>query len=217
MVVIPNGLDMSVFRPDSVSRVSVRNELKIPDHALIIGMVGRFHPQKDHRNLIQAGGLLGRYGMDVHFLLCGDGMTWDNARLASLFQGLNIRERCHLLGPRNDMPRLTAAFDIACLSSSFGEGFPNVIGEAMSCEVPCIVTDVGDSALIVGQTGRVVPPRNPQALSDGLRELVELGQEGRSRLGVAARKRIKEYFALPEIVTRYQNLYQELADKGRQH
>jgi glycosyltransferase involved in cell wall biosynthesis len=112
------------------------------------------------------------------------------------------------------MPRLTAAFDIACVSSS-SEGFPNVIGEAMSCEIPCVVTDVGDSALIVGQTGRVVPPRDSKALAAGLRELIDLGREGRRQIGRTARQRVKELYDLPDIVRRYENLYEELANTYR--
>jgi glycosyltransferase involved in cell wall biosynthesis len=195
MVVIPNGLDLTLFRPDSAARESVRKELNVSDHALIIGIVGRFDPQKDHRNFIQAAALLSCDGMDVHFLFCGDDMTWNNPELASWFRGTDIRERCHLLGRRDDIPRLTAALDIACVSSSFGEGFPNVIGEAMSCEIPCVVTDVGDSALIVGKTGRVVPPRDAKALAASLRELIDLGWDGRKKLGAAARNRVKEHYA----------------------
>jgi glycosyltransferase involved in cell wall biosynthesis len=107
-----------------------------------------------------------------------------------------------------------AALDIAA-SSSIGESFANVIIESMSCGVACVVTDVGDSALIVGQVGRVVPPKNPAALSSAWREVIELGQEGRTRLGTAARTRVTEHFDLPNMVTRYQNLYQELADGAR--
>ena len=211
MLVIPNGLDLTAFKPDSAARESVRKELGISDDALIIGMVGRFDPQKDHRNFIKSAGLLRRRGVNAHFLLCGDDVTCDNSQLAGWIQEENVRERFHLLGRRDDIARLTAAFDIACTSSSYGEGFPNVIGEAMSCEVPCVVTDVGDSALIVGETGRVVGPGDPQALSQALGEMVALGREGRNHLGSVARRRVQQHFNLPDIVERYQNLYQSLA------
>ncbi|MDQ6732710.1 MAG: glycosyltransferase, partial [Nitrospirota bacterium] len=214
MIVIPNGMDLAAFRPDAAARDSVRKELNLSPDAVIIGIAGRFDPQKDHRNFIEAAALIHREGIDAHFLFCGDDMTWENAQLTSWFHGTGIRERSHLLGHRDDMPRLTAAFDIACVSSS-SEGFPNVIGEAMSCEIPCVVTDVGDSALIVGQTGRVVPPRDAKALADGLRGLVELGRDGRRHIGIAARQRIREHYDLPDIVRRYENLYVELASGAR--
>jgi glycosyltransferase involved in cell wall biosynthesis len=214
MIVIPNGFDLSAFKTDSVARESVGAELRIPADAPLIGLVGRFDPAKDHHNFVRAAALLHRSRPDVHFLLCGDDATWENAQLRGWIEQAGIRNRCALLGRRDDMPRLTAALDIAS-SSSFGEGFPNVIGEAMACGVPCVVTDVGDCALIVGPTGRVVPPQNPNALADALGELVELGREGRSQLGAAARRRILEYFNLPDIVGRYESLYQEIAGDGR--
>jgi len=215
MLVIPNGFDMSAFKPNPEARESVRNELDIPEETPVIGLINRYHPQKDHLNFIRAAALLLAKAPNVYFLLCGDDIDWANPQLARWIKEAGIAGRCRLLGTRNDIPRLTAALDIAACSSSYGEGFPNVIGEAMSCGVPCAVTDVGDSALIVGQTGRVVPPQNPEELADAFAELVELGSEGRALLGVAARCRIKEHFDLPNIVERYQNLYQELADGVR--
>jgi glycosyltransferase involved in cell wall biosynthesis len=211
MLVIPNGSDLTAFKPDSAARVSIRRELQIPDDAPIIGHVGRFHPQKDHHNFIQAAALLHESRPDAYFILCGDDVMWENAELVRWIDEVGIRSRCRLLGRRDDMPRLTAALDVASSSSCYGEAFPMVIGEAMGCGVPCVVTHVGDSALIVGETGRVVPPQNPQALFIALRRLIELGREERSQLGMAARRRIKEHFDLPDIVARYQNLYRELA------
>ena len=211
MVVIPNGFDLETCRPDSVARESVRKELQIPEDAPVIGLVGRFHPQKDHRTFVQAARLLHHDRPDVCFVLCGADVSWENHDLARWIEEAGIRKRAYLLGERDDVPRLTAAFDIASSSSSFGEGFPNVIGEAMSCRVPCVVTDVGDSARIVGQTGMVVPPRNPAALAEAWCKMVDLGREGRSQLGMAARQRIKEQFDLPQIVAQYECLFQEVA------
>jgi glycosyltransferase involved in cell wall biosynthesis len=214
MIVIHNGSDLTTFKPDPAARKSVRKELEIPGEAPLIGLVGRFDILKDHHNFVQAAGFLHRDRPDVHFLLCGDDVTWANPQLIRWIQEADIAGCCRLLGRRADIPRLTAAFDIA-VSSSFGESFANVIAEAMSCAVPCVVTDVGDSALIVAQMGLVVPPQNPKALANALREFVELGHEGRTRLGIAARRRIKEHFDLPDIVVRYQNLYEELASGAR--
>jgi glycosyltransferase involved in cell wall biosynthesis len=211
MVVIPNGSDLAAFRSDSIARESVRKELEIAEEGLIIGLVGRFHQQKDHRNFVRAAALLHCDKPDVHFLLCGDDVTWDNTQLARSIQEAGIWKRCHLLGRRDDIPRLTAALDLATSSSCYGEAFPMVIGEAMGCGVPCVVTDVGDSARIVGETGRVVPPRNPLALASAWRELIELGREERRQLGRAARHRIEKYFDLSDIVMLYQDLYQKLA------
>ena len=214
MVVIPNGFDLEVFRPDPTARRSVRQELGIPEEALVIGLVGRFHPLKDHRNFVEAAARLHASRPDVHFLLCGDDVTAENTELAEWINAAGLAGRCHLLGPREDVPRLNAALDIAC-SSSYSEGFPNTIGEAMACGVPCAVTDVGDSALIVGDTGSVVPPKNPDALANAWRELIEIGPDGRGLLGAAARRRIDQCFSLRAIAARYEDLYAQIAAHGR--
>ena len=210
MVVIPNGFDVITFRPDTAMRRPVRAELGIPEDTLLIGMFARFHAQKDHRNFVEAAALLHAHHPDIHFLLCGDGITWENRVLSGWIVTAGIHEHCHLLGPREDIPRLAAALDIAASSSSFGEGFPNVVGEAMSCGVPCVVTDVGDSDRIVGTTGRIVAAKDPEALAMAWTEMIGLGEEGRRRLGVAARKRVMDHFELSKIVKKYEALYTSL-------
>lgn len=210
MLVIPNGFDLDTFRPDSTARQTVRQELSISQDALLIGLIGRFDPQKDHANFIQAAARLHTCLPNVHFLLCGDGVNWKNQVLVEWIKVAGIQACCHFLGRRDDIPRINAALDLAS-SSSCGEGFPNVIGEAMACGVPCVVTDVGDSALIVGDTGRVVPPKNPHALARAWYELIERGPEHRRRLGAAARCRVRKHYSLQAIATQYEKLYEESA------
>ncbi len=214
MMVIHNGADLTRFKPDLAARMSVLKEFAIPEKAPLIGLVGRFDALKDHHNFVQAAGLLHKNCHDVHFLLCGDDVTWGNRQLVRWIQEAGIARNCRLLGRRSDIPRLTAAFDIAT-SSSFGESFATVMAEAMSCAIPCVATDVGDSAFILGNTGRVVAPKNATALAAAWRQLLELGEEGRAQLGIAARRRIKEHFYLPDVVSRWENLYLELADQPR--
>jgi glycosyltransferase involved in cell wall biosynthesis len=209
MEVIPNGFDLHVFRPNTVGRISLRSELGIPDDALIIGMVSRFHPQKDHRTFLRAAARLGATSPRVHFVLCGRGVTDDNVQLAGWIAEAGVEARCHLLGERTDTPRLFAAMDIAT-SSSASEAFPLAVGEAMACGIPCVVTDVGDSALIVGDTGRVITPGDPVALAAAWRELIDAGPEARRCLGIAARLRVQQHFDLSNIVNRYQAIYGEL-------
>jgi glycosyltransferase involved in cell wall biosynthesis len=217
MMVILNGFDLQVYRPDPAARLSVRQELGIPEEAPLIGLVGRFDPQKDHGNFVQAAARLHAGLPEVHFLLCGDGVTWENPHLARWIEAAGIGGRCHLLGRREDIPRLNAAVDISTCSSSFGEGFPMVIGEAMACGVPCVVTDVGDLALVVGETGIVVPPRDPQALADGWRELMEMGVEKRRALGERARKRVEDHYSLARVVREYEALYKQLFESAKGH
>lgn len=214
MVVIPNGYDLESFRPDSVARQLVQKELGIPEEAPVIGAVAGFRPQKDHHTFIQATGLIHQDRPDVHFVLCGHGVDYENKVLRTLIEEAGVLKQCHLLGVRDDMPKLTAAFDVASLSSSSGEGFPNVVAEAMSCGVPCVVTDVGDAARIVGQTGLVVPPKNPAALAAALGKMLDLGREGRRQLGMSARQQIKERFAIAQIVARYETLFEDIVSNS---
>jgi glycosyltransferase involved in cell wall biosynthesis len=212
MEVIPNGFDLEQVKPSASARMSVREELGIPGNAPLIGMAARFHPYKDHRNFVRAAELLCKQIPDVHFLLCGMDVSWQNSQLAAWIELAGIRERCHLLGQRGDVSRLFAAMDIATTASR-SEAFPVVIGEAMACGTPCVVTDVGDSARIVDQTGMVVAPGDPDAMAAAWRKLIEAGPEVRRRLGLAARQRVEQNFALPAIVERYQDIYARLAAK----
>ncbi|WP_281176217.1 glycosyltransferase [Candidatus Nitrospira nitrosa] len=211
MVVIPNGVDLTALKPDPVARRLTRQALGIPTEASVIGLVGRFHPQKDHQNFVCAAKRLVSMRPSVHFILCGEGVTWNNRELAAWIDDAGIRENCRLLGRREDVPQLMASFDLATSSSCFGESFANVVSEAMSCGVPCVVTDVGDSAHIVGPTGIVVPPRDAEALARAWEHMLNLGQEQLLRTGLQARQRIKDNFDLPNIVDRYQTMFDDLA------
>ncbi len=210
MVVIPNGFDLRSFHPHSEARESVRQELGLPPSTPLIGLVARFDTEKDHRTFVRAAARLHAVVPEVHFLLCGEGIDPSNQVLASWIAAEGLESTCHLLGRRDDVPRLTAALDLAT-SSSYGEGFPNVIGEAMACGVPCVVTDVGESAAIVGDTGRVVPAKNPTALADGWRALLET-PSSREQLGAATRRRVESEFDITVIANRYSTLYD---DAGR--
>jgi glycosyltransferase involved in cell wall biosynthesis len=207
-VVIPNGFDTELFAPSEEARHSVRGELGVAHDTFLIGLIARYHPMKDHGTFLRAAALLLKEYPDSQFVLAGKDVNWNNEFLRSLIQDLGMVERVHLLGERLDMPRLTAALDIASLSSAYEEGFPNIIGEAMACGVPCVVSDVSDSPWIVGDSGRVVPPRNPEALARSWKDLIELGLEGRKALGETARSRVIECFSLISVVEQYERLYE---------
>jgi glycosyltransferase involved in cell wall biosynthesis len=146
----------------------------------------------------------------VHFLLFGMGISWDNSQLAGWIESAGIHQRCHLLGHREDISRLFSGIDIATTASR-SEAFPIVIGEAMACGTPCVVTDVGDSALIVENTGSVVAPEDPHALAEAWRALIDAGPAVRRRLGIAARDRVQRHFALPVVIESYQKIYAQAA------
>jgi glycosyltransferase involved in cell wall biosynthesis len=210
-VVIPNGLDLDLFKPDPAARREVRGELGVRDDAILIGLGARFDPQKDHLNFVEAASVLAARHANVEFVLWGDEITWDNHILADAIAKSGFGARFHLLGWRGDTSRLSAALDIGALSSAYGEAFPNVLGEIMACGVPCVATNVGDSALIIADTGRVVPIRDSQALTSGWEELISIGPDKRADLGAAARRRVQAHFKLSDVVSRYETVYLDLA------
>ncbi|MGB3654841.1 MAG: glycosyltransferase [Rivularia sp. (in: cyanobacteria)] len=215
--VIPNATDSSLFAPSQQAKKDVRSELGLAEDDLLIGQFARFHPMKDHANFLNAARLLlENIAENVHFVLAGTEVNRDNQILLELIQKLELSHKVHLLGERSDMPRLTAALDIMTVASAYGEAFPLVLGEAMSCAVPCVVTDVGDSGWIVGNTGRVVPPRNSEALANAWQELIELGKQGRNILGQATRNRNTELFSLDSIVARYEEEYKNVLSQQLQ-
>ncbi|MGB5833707.1 MAG: glycosyltransferase [Thiohalocapsa sp.] len=214
LVLIPNGFDLAEFRSDAEAATAVRAELGLSPDTCLVGSFARFHPQKDHRTLCQAAGRIAARHERVHFLLAGDGIDHANPELAAWIAENGVADRFHLLGPRDDMPRLTGALDLALVTSSFGEAFPQVIGEAMACAVPCVVTDVGDAGFIVGDTGRLVPSRDPEALAGAVLELLDVGPADRAELGRRARLRIESDFSLEAVAGRYAALYsQVVADR----
>jgi glycosyltransferase involved in cell wall biosynthesis len=209
MVVIPNGFDLSELRPDPAARQEVRRELEVGERAPLVGMVARFHPQKDHASFLEAAKILHGRLPDVRFLLCGDGVTCENRALSDRVRQAGLADHAHLLGMRGDAPRLLAALDVAVLSS-VGEAFPLVLGEAMACGVPCVSTDVGDAARIIGETGQVVPPRDPAALAAAVERVLNLEPDRRRELGMAARRRIEENYSLEKAAAQYQEIYREI-------
>jgi glycosyltransferase involved in cell wall biosynthesis len=209
-VLIPNGFDLAEFIPNSSARQAVRRDLELPAEAVLIGSVARFHPQKDHRTFLKAASLLGRQWPELHFVLVGRDVTPSNTTLQEWIEDEGLGDRVYLLGERTDIPSLTASLDIATCSSAYGEGFPNVIGEAMSCGVPCVVTNVSDLADIVGDTGVVVPPRDAEALAAAWNQLLQLGPERRRELGARARDRVGTHYSLDLVVRQYEELYEQL-------
>ncbi|WP_204368617.1 glycosyltransferase [Neosynechococcus sphagnicola] len=214
-VIISNGIDTDLFHPSLTNRLKIRQELGLEDHTIIIGLIGRFHVMKGHEYFLQAAALLLPIFPETQFLLVGSEVTPKNPVLSNLVRSLGLESHVHLGGERQDIPRLTAALDIACSTSSFGEGFANVIGEAMACGVPCVVTNVGDAAWIVGETGFVIPPADPVALCEAWKALICMDRSARQALGLQARQRVEAHFALDKIVRQYEAVYEEIFSKWK--
>lgn len=211
---IPNGFDVTQFRPDPEMRRRTRAELGVPDDVVLIGLPARLDPMKDHLTFFAAAtDLLGK-DPNVRFVLIGRGLTDTNPWVTSRVAACGLSNHIHLLGERRDIETLYPALDIVTLSSAFGEGFPNVLGEAMACGVPCASTDAGDAVQIVGDTGVVFEARDPTAMVVAWRKLIQMGPEQRQELGRRAREHIVRDYSLPVIVRRYERLYEEIAGRS---
>jgi glycosyltransferase involved in cell wall biosynthesis len=210
MTVIRYGFDPGAFRPDAAAGRALRRQLAVPEEAPVVGIAGRFDVFKDYPTFFAAAAALRRRLPGAFFLACGEGVTESNAELLALVREPGLRERCRLLGRFSEMPKFYAALDVATLTS-VSEGFPNVVGEAMACGRPCVVTDVGDCADMVGETGLAVPARRPEALAEGWEKLLSLPAPERARLGAAARARVETEFSLPRMAGLYGRLYESLA------
>ncbi len=212
MLVVPNGFELTRFRPHPPSYREVREELGLHPETRLVGMLARLDPQKDHETFLRATQLVSRRLPETCFLLAGNGLDHNNPAFAKLLAANPVHpERLRLLGERPDTPRLLAALDVYVSSSAFGEGFANAIGEAMACGVPCVVTDVGDSAFIVGETGVVVQPGQPHDLAGAIEEVLGWPSPGRASRGAAARARIEQNFDINRIVAQLESFYLELA------
>lgn len=210
MIVIPNGIDTSEYRKDTSERKLLHSKWGISDEQRVVGIVGRLDPMKGHQSFLRMAAILQRQFSDVRFVCVGDGSDEYEQELRRLAITIGVNSTLVWAGSYEKMASVYSSIDILVSSSSFGEGFSNVIGEAMACEVPCVVTDVGDSALIVGETGRVVPPDDPQALFEGVADLLRLSTAERAELGCHARKRIQGNFSVQNMVKATEQVFADL-------
>lgn len=211
--VIPNGFDLAQFAPDAAAGEALRQELGLPEETPLIGLVARFNPVKGHQTFLEAAGILSREDPAPHFVLAGPGVTPENAELRAWVTASGASARIHLLGALPDVPRVTAALDIATCAS-YSESSPLVVGESMACGVPVVTTDVGDAAIIVADTGVVVPPRDAPAMAAAWRELLALSPHQRRALGARARARIAEHYSLRGVLARYEAICERVASRG---
>jgi glycosyltransferase involved in cell wall biosynthesis len=207
-VLIPNGFDLARFRPMSYEeRSGARNAIGVGEGDFLIAHVARFHPMKDHLGFLRAISQVVRRKSNVRVAMAGLGVSESNSALSSIIDELGLRNHVFLLGELRDVGPLLGSADCLCVSSAWGEAFPNVIGEAMATGTPCVVTDVGDSAAIVGDCGFAVPPSDINALAAALERLEQMSPNERHLLGCRARDRVTASFSIEKIARAYQNCY----------
>jgi glycosyltransferase involved in cell wall biosynthesis len=217
MVAIPNGYDVSEFAPNLAARQELRQQWQISDGTTLFGMVARWNPQKDHANLIAAlADLKTQTQSPWHCVLVGSKLSADNEAVVELLDRFQVKDRVTLLGIRTDIPAVMNALDLHVLSSAYGEAFPNVVAEAMACERPCIVTNVGDAGLIVGDTGWVVPSSDAASLSAAMAGAIALMSDlpAWQQRQAQCRQRIETNFSVQTMVAKYNQVWQrEVVDR----
>lgn len=214
-IIIGNGYDLQQFSIDCELRVAFRSELGLVENENLIGMVGRYNPQKDHANLIESLSLVKKAGYSFKIVLIGPDLTRNNTSIMNQISDKQLNDNVFLLGQRTDISKVMNGLDFHVLSSSFGEAFPNVLAEAMACGTPCVTTDVGDASLIVCDTGWVVPPKDAKSLSNAIAQALDekqlRNQEWIERQE-ECRNHIVDNFSIEKMVLGYQKVWFGLRD-----
>ena len=213
MVVVGNGFDLSALTSSPEQRSQLRAQCGFGGDDIVLGSLGRFNLDKDHANFVKAAGQLAARHDRLRFLMVGKDLDANNQELMRWIDETGYADRFVLLGERRDAPVCLAAMDIFCLSSRT-EAFPNVVGEAMAMGLPCVATDVGDVAVLMADTGVVVPKADPDALARGVARLVALGPDYREQMGKRAKERIRETFTMACVRERFERIYENVLVKG---
>lgn len=209
--IIGNGFDCDELSPDPGASARLRALFGIRAGPLVVAMVARAHPMKSPEVLAEAVVRARARGHDLHLLLVGRGMDQPPPAVARIIAEAIPPDRVTLSGERSDVPGWLPGVDILAVPSSWGEGFPNILGEAMACAVPAVATDVGDAAHVLERTGIIVPPGDPAAMAHAIERLVSLGPAGRIMLGRAARARAVSSFSIDRVATQYAVMYERHA------
>ena len=208
--VIPNGFDTSKFAPNSKFREFARDLMGASEQDLVVGMVARYHAMKDYPCFIEALGRAVHSVPHLRAVCIGTGVASVDSPLRPLIAKWGLEGRCTLLDERTDLERIYPGIDLLCLTSRWGEGFPNVLGEAMACGVPCVATDVGDAVAVVGDTGYLVRPGDAREVAEVIVAYSELARDARFQLGERAMRRITDLYSMSAVAEKYMNVYREL-------
>lgn len=216
MVFIPNGFDMSRLQTDGAQASALRQAFGLGPHELLIGSLGRFNPAKDQHNFVRAAGVLAAEHAHLRFMLVGRDCDVNNTELVQWIADMGLADRFVLLGERSDVPACLAAMDVFVLSSRT-EGFPNALAEAMAMGRPCVTTDVGDAAFVLGECGVIVPAESTLALAQGLNKLLSISPRQRAEMGDKARARIAQEFSMEKSAHLFADVYEDVLKNPRKY
>lgn len=214
MVVVGNGFDLASLNFNQFQRLQLRAQYGVNGDDVVVGTLGRFNLDKDHENFVQAAGQLLQQHARLRFLMVGKDLDADNKDLMRWINATGQADRFVLLGERSDVAACLAAMDIFCLSSRT-EAFPNAVGEAMAMGLPCVATDVGDVAVLMADTGVLVPKADPAALAQGVAGLMARGPAYRQQMGQRARERIRGTFTMACVRKRFELIYENVIARGK--
>lgn len=212
-VFLPNGFDVDHWTDNSDNAAATRKILKINKDVKIISFAARYHVNKDIPTFLTSLQKILSLNNDVHCVILGRDTGPENHMLKPYYDQLPL-ERIHFLGQRNDMEKLLPAFTIHCLSSKKGEAFPNILGEAMACGVPCVSTNVGDSSYVLGDSGIVVPPEDPEKLALAVLDILNEAPSQYLERRQLARNRIFNKFSISKVTKSYIELYDTIYNES---
>lgn len=192
-IVVPNGIDTEKYKPGP-KNYPLRNKWDIPANYHLIGYVARLSPMKDHYTFLESAAILLQYRHDVMFLCAGDGSIDYKQNIQNYASQLDIENHVIWAGQIKNTTDIYNSLDIAVSTSQYGEGFSNTIGEAMACQIPCVVTDVGDARRIIGHNGIIVPPNDAKTFAESLLKMLEHSHD--AQYTTHARHRIIKYYSL---------------------
>ena len=214
LVVIGNGFEIERFDRHKLLNSGQQINFKKQDNELVIGCVGRFHPDKGQDLLIAAAKQLvelvtaEQLALKLRFVLVGRDCDQQNQQLIELVESEQLTDNFTLYGQSNNVPAVLAGFDISCMPSRT-EGFPNGLGEAMAMGVPCVATDVGDAKALGGDTVTVVTSHDVNALTQGLLEMIKMTNGQRELLGQRCAARIRQHYSIESVKAKFKLLISE--------
>jgi glycosyltransferase involved in cell wall biosynthesis len=211
MRTISNGIDTSVFQPGDTA--TLRESWGAARDDLLVGLIARLDPMKDHPTFIRAAAIAARQQARFRFVLVGDGPEDYRAELAALAEKEGVTSQLLWAGTHDNMPAVHSALDISCSASAWGEGFSNSLAESMACGVPCVATDVGDARRMIEDCGWIVPPGEPSALAHALLEASGVGDQARKTMGARAMARIRDNFSVEAMLDSYEAAYADALSK----